>query len=269
MIKLDAASRIVTSVNSRMQNTLAAPPRAIIIGAGPAGLTAAYELTRDNCVECEILEASDTVGGIARTANYKNYLFDMGGHRFFTKVSLVENLWEEILGNDLITRPRMSRIYYRRRFFNYPLEPLNALRGLGILEAIRCATSYAKSRLFPIRPEDSFEAWVSNRFGERLFEIFFRTYTEKVWGMSCKEIRSDWAAQRIRDLSFVSVVWNALRPRRKQPRDRIIKTLINEFVYPRRGPGMMWERAAEIVNSGPGACCCANRSREFSGRMAR
>lgn len=229
----------------------AAPSRAIIIGAGPAGLTAAYELTRDN-LDCEVLEATDTVGGIARTANYKGYLFDMGGHRFFTKVSLVEKIWQEILGEDLITRPRMSRIYYRRKFFNYPLEPLNALRGLGIFEAVRCAMSYVSGRLFPIRPETNFQAWVSNRFGKRLFEIFFRTYTEKVWGISCKEIRSDWAAQRIRDLSFVSVVWNALRPRRKQPRGKVIKTLIEEFIYPRRGPGMMWEKAAEIVTSRSG-----------------
>ena len=172
----------------------------IIIGAGPAGLTAAYELARRG-VRSISLEADSTVGGIARTANYKGYLFDMGGHRFFTKVSLVERMWRDVLGSDLLTRPRSSRIFYRKRFFNYPLEPANALFGLGVLESTRCVASYVRRTLSPVRPEPDFETWVSNRFGRRLYEIFFRTYTEKVWGMPCKEISAEWAAQRIQNLS--------------------------------------------------------------------
>jgi protoporphyrinogen oxidase len=202
-------------------------------------------------VKCTVLEATDTVGGIARTANYKGYLFDMGGHRFFTKVSAVEALWKEILGPDLIRRPRLSRIYYRGRFFNYPLEPRNALFGLGLVEASRCLLSYLRAQAFPTRPERSFRDWVSNRFGRRLFEIFFRTYTEKVWGLPCDEISAEWAAQRIKDLSLVSVIADALRPRRalRQNQHKVIKTLISEFVYPRRGPGMMWERTRELIEA--------------------
>jgi protoporphyrinogen oxidase len=219
----------------------------VIIGAGPAGLTAAYELAKHGHT-ATVLESDNIVGGIARTASYKGYLFDMGGHRFFTKVSLVEDMWMEVLGPDMLSRPRSSRIYYRKKFFNYPLDPKNALTGLGIFESLHCGLSYMYRRLFPVKPEPDFETWVSNRFGTRLFEIFFRTYTEKVWGMSCKEIRSDWAAQRIKDLSLVSLVLNALRPKQKGPKDKVIKTLINEFLYPRRGPGMMWEKVTDLVS---------------------
>ncbi len=224
-------------------------PSVVIIGAGPAGLTAAYELSKAG-VPSTVLEADNIVGGIARTANYKGYLFDMGGHRFFTKVSMVEKMWHEVLGKDLLTRPRSSRIFYRKKFFSYPLEPGNALSGLGLIEAARCGFSYMRSRAFPTRPEPDLETWVSNRFGRRLYEIFFRTYTEKVWGMSCKEIRADWAAQRIKDLSLSSAILNALRPKKKnQPKDKVIKTLIGEFLYPRKGPGMMWEATQSILEA--------------------
>ena len=216
------------------------------MGAGPAGLTAAYELSRHG-VRSVVLEADDIVGGIARTANYKGYLFDMGGHRFFTKVTLVEQMWQEVLGGDFITRPRSSRIYYRSKFFRYPLEPMNALRGLGLIEAIRCCLSYAKAQLFKLPREDDFESWVSNRFGKRLFRVFFKTYTEKVWGIPCHEIKAEWAAQRIKDLSLFTLVWNAIRPRRRVDKQKVVKTLIHEFQYPRKGPGMMWERTRDIV----------------------
>ncbi len=221
----------------------------VIIGAGPAGLTAAYELTKDS-VPCVVLEADNTVGGLSRTASYKGYHFDIGGHRFFTKVSLVEQMWHEVLGDDFLKRPRLSRIYYKSKFFQYPLEPMNALFGLGIFESLRCGFSYVLARLLPEKPEDNFEAWVSNRFGRRLFQIFFKSYTEKVWGMPCRQIGAEWAAQRIRGLSFLSVVWNALKPKKK-PKDkgRVIKTLINEFEYPRLGPGMMWTKTKSIVES--------------------
>ncbi|HEY1576343.1 MAG TPA: NAD(P)/FAD-dependent oxidoreductase [Terracidiphilus sp.] len=220
----------------------------VIMGAGPAGLTAAYELSK-NGIQTLVLESDNLVGGIARTANYKGYLFDMGGHRFFTKVSLVEEMWKEVLGRDLIKRPRASRIYYRNKFFQYPLEPMNALSGLGVLEAVHCGISYLKAQCFPAKPEDDFETWVSNRFGKRLFQIFFKTYTEKVWGMRCREIKAEWAAQRIKDLSLLTVVWNALKPRAAIPRDKVIRTLIHEFLYPRKGPGMMWERTRDIVEA--------------------
>jgi protoporphyrinogen oxidase len=221
----------------------------VVIGAGPAGLTAAYELSGHG-VPSVILEADGVVGGLSRTAEYKGYLFDIGGHRFFTRVPLVEKMWREVLGDDFIRRPRLSRIYYRNRFFLYPLEPLDALAGLGPVEALRCGISYVKARLSPQRPEDDLETWVSNRFGRRLFEIFFKTYTEKVWGISCKEIRADWAAQRIKGLSLKSLVLNALIPGRKsRGKQNAIKTLIREFDYPRRGPGMMWARTREIVES--------------------
>ncbi|MGH9628212.1 MAG: NAD(P)/FAD-dependent oxidoreductase [Bryobacteraceae bacterium] len=234
---------------SQIHNSTEDHPGVIIIGAGPAGLTAAYELSKKN-LAATVLEADDIVGGIARTANYKGYLFDMGGHRFFTKVSIVEQMWKEILGSDLLSRPRSSRIYYKSKFFNYPLEPKNALFGLGVIEASRCTFSYAAARLFPTKPEESVETWVSNRFGKRLFNIFFKTYTEKVWGMPCKEIRADWAAQRIKDLSLKSAILNALKPKKgNQSKEKVIKTLINEFLYPRRGPGMMWEKTRDIVEA--------------------
>jgi len=217
---------------------------AVIIGAGPAGLTAAYELAL-NGRQSVVLEADHQVGGLSKTMSHRGYLFDIGGHRFFTKVGVVERMWRDVLGPDLMTRPRMSRIYYRNRFFDYPLRPLNALAGLGMMETMRCAASYASSRLFPRQPEADFESWVSNRFGTRLFDIFFRTYTEKVWGMKCHEISADWAVQRIQSLTLGKVIANTLlggRASGGRP-----KTLIEQFLYPRRGPGQMWSRTADIV----------------------
>jgi protoporphyrinogen oxidase len=220
----------------------------VIIGAGPAGLTAAYELSRHG-VNSIVLEQDNIVGGLARTSEYKGYLFDIGGHRFFTKVSLVEKMWREVLGADFITRPRLSRIYYQSKFFSYPLEPMNAFWGLGPVESVLCGMSYASAKLFPQRPEDNFETWVSNRFGKRLFNTFFKTYTEKVWGISCKEIRAEWAAQRIRGLSLTSVILNALKPARNGDKQGVIKTLIHEFEYPRKGPGMMWTKTRDLIEA--------------------
>ncbi len=218
----------------------------IVLGAGPAGLTAAYELSKAG-VESIVLERDDVVGGIARTVEYKGYRFDIGGHRFFTKVKPVEDLWHELLGDDMLTRPRLSRIFYKGVFFSYPLRPLNALMGLGLFETVRCVLSYCKARLAPARPEDNFTTWVSNRFGQRLFEIFFKTYTEKVWGIPCDEIQAEWAAQRIKGLSLVTAVKNALFGERASKRGEVIKTLIDEFEYPRLGPGQMWETARDRI----------------------
>jgi protoporphyrinogen oxidase len=220
----------------------------VIIGAGPAGLTAAYELSKAG-VASTILEEDSVVGGLARTVNYKGYRFDIGGHRFFTKVSLVEQLWREVLGPDLIHRTRLSRIYYRGKFYYYPLRAFNALFNLGLWETLLCTASFARAKLFPRRPEPDFATWVSNRFGRRLFETFFKTYTEKVWGIPCTEIRAEWAAQRIKGLSLLSAVKNALFGELGKSKEEIIKTLIDEFDYPRHGPGMMWTRTQELVEA--------------------
>jgi protoporphyrinogen oxidase len=228
------------------------PGRVGIIGAGPAGLTAGYVLSKHG-VPVVVLEADpEYVGGIARTARYKGFHFDIGGHRFFSKSQEIEDLWTELLPDDMLTRPRSSRIYYKGQFFTYPLRAVEALRKLGIVESVRCVLSYAKARLAPVRNPRSFEDWVSNQFGRRLFEIFFKTYTEKVWGMSCREISADWAAQRIKGLSLASAVMNALLPRRPaKDRGDVVKTLIDTFRYPRRGPGMIWEACeAKIRESG-------------------
>ena len=221
-------------------------PSVVILGAGPAGLTAAYELAKAG-VKSTVLEGDNTVGGLARTAVYKGYRFDIGGHRFFTKVTPVEELWIEILGDDLLTRPRLSRIYYNGKFFSYPLKPFNALFGLGIFETTRCVASYGWARLFPQRPEEDFATWVSNRFGKRLFEVFFKTYTEKVWGIPCSQIQAEWAAQRIKGLSLTTALKNALIGDRSASKQDAVKTLINQFLYPRHGPGMMWEKARKLV----------------------
>ena len=223
-------------------------PDIVIIGAGPAGLTAAYELSKAG-VPATILEQDNVVGGLARTVNYKGYRFDIGGHRFFTKVSLVEQMWREVLGDDLIRRSRLSRIYYRGKFFYYPLRAFNALFNLGIWETLRCMGSYGRARLFPRRPEDDFATWVTNRFGRRLFEIFFKTYTEKVWGIPCTEIQAEWAAQRIKGLSLLSAIKNALFGELGKSKEEVIKTLIDEFDYPRHGPGMMWTRTQQLVEA--------------------
>ena len=211
----------------------------VVIGAGPAGLTAAYELARRK-VAVTVLEQDQQVGGIARTVNYRGYRFDIGGHRFFTKVAVVARLWRQLLGEDFLTRPRLSRIVYRKRFYDYPLKPFNALRNLGLVNTAAILFSYLRVRLFPVRPEVSFADWVTNRFGRRLYEIFFRTYTEKVWGVPCSSIGVQWAVQRIRGLSLRTALMDALTPARFRKRGAI-KTLISEFWYPRLGPGMMWD----------------------------
>lgn len=191
-----------------------------------------------------MLESDRVVGGISRTVNHRGFRFDIGGHRFFSKVTLINELWKEILDEEFLERPRMSRIYYRGKYFDYPLKALNALSGLGPIEAARCMLSYAWARLKPGRAAESFEDWVASRFGNRLYRIFFKTYTEKVWGIPCSEISADWAAQRIKNLSLSEAVKNALLPRRgpaKSADGHVITTLIDTFHYPRLGPGQMWE----------------------------
>ncbi len=221
------------------------PKHVVVVGAGPAGLTAAYEAVRLG-IPAVVLEKSGDVGGLARTAVFQGFHFDMGGHRFFTKSARVEKMWRDVLGSELLRRPRLSRIYYRGRFFQYPLRAWNALAGLGIWQAIAIAASYLRWQIFPYPKEDTFEQWVTNRFGRRLFRTFFETYTEKVWGVPCSELKAEWAAQRIKDLSLKTAVMNMFLRR-----GTTIKTLIEEFDYPRLGPGMMWQAVRdEIVRAG-------------------
>jgi protoporphyrinogen oxidase len=228
-----------------------------VIGAGPAGLTAAYCLSKEARSVLVIERDPAYVGGISRTVDYKGFLFDIGGHRFFSKAKEVVTLWQEILPDDFITRPRLSRIYYNGKFFSYPLKAFEALLKLGIFTSAACMMSYAYTKVFPVAPARTFHEWVRNQFGERLFQIFFKTYTEKVWGMSCDEISADWAAQRIKGLDLTTAVLDglkrSLRFGRKASRDdtsgETAKTLIESFQYPRKGPGMMWDAAARKIKA--------------------
>jgi protoporphyrinogen oxidase len=227
-----------------------------VIGAGPAGLTAAYCLTKEARSVLVIERDPVYVGGISRTVDYKGFLFDIGGHRFFSKSKEVVALWQEILPDDFIARPRLSRIYYNGKFFSYPLKAFEALIKLGVFTSATCMLSYAYAKAFPVAPARTFHQWVRNQFGERLFQIFFKTYTEKVWGMSCDEISADWAAQRIKGLDLTTAVMNALTrslgPHRKagtKAGGDTVKTLIESFQYPRKGPGMMWEAAARKITA--------------------
>lgn len=224
----------------------------VIAGGGPAGLTAAYELTKHGHSSVVLESDPNLVGGISRTDQYKGYRFDIGGHRFFSKSAEVNAIWREILGDQFVTRSRLSRIYYNRKFFHYPLKPVDALMKLGPWRATLILASYLKATLKPIKPERSFEDWVVNRFGRLLFEIFFKTYTEKVWGMPTNEITAEWAAQRIKGLSLVRAVTNALFGSRKS-NGEVIKTLIESFQYPRLGPGQMWECARDKIREQGGA----------------
>ncbi|HLK87448.1 MAG TPA: NAD(P)/FAD-dependent oxidoreductase [Candidatus Binataceae bacterium] len=217
----------------------------VIIGAGPAGLSAAHELCAARRPVVIVEQDPEHVGGIARTVSYKGFRFDIGGHRFFSKNPEIEKLWSEILGERMLERARLSRIYYRGRFFKYPLETRDALRQLGMFQAAACMLSYLAARLRPQHEMRSFEDWVVNAFGRRLYETFFKSYTEKVWGIPCNQISADWAAQRIKDLSMRVLIKRALGLGRSK--GQVIKTLIDRFRYPLHGPGEMWEELARTV----------------------
>lgn len=223
----------------------------VIIGGGPAGLTAAYTLCRAS-VAAVVLEKDDILGGLSRTVNYQGYHFDIGGHRFFTKVKSVEEVWREVLDDgDFLRRRRLSRIYYNKKFIHYPLRFSSTLVQIGVRNGVQVVLSYLWARLFPESHVASFEQWVTNQFGKRFYQLFFKTYTEKIWGIPCKELSAEWAAQRIKGLSLSAAFKNLFLKRRGKGKEPVIKTLIEEFDYPRRGPGMMWEAmAGRIIESG-------------------
>jgi protoporphyrinogen oxidase len=212
-----------------------------VLGGGPAGLTAAYVLALRGR-KGVVFEADGSVGGIAKTVEFDGYRFDLGGHRFFTKLKPIERLWESMLGDDFLTRPRLSRIYYQGKFIAYPLQARDVIKRLGLVESVLCALSYIWNRFRPRRDALSFEDWVTTRFGRRLYETFFRSYTEKVWGISGKEIKAEWAAQRIKNFSLGKAVLAMLGLRRSH-----VTTLIEEFRYPRLGPGQMWDEFCRRV----------------------
>ncbi len=219
----------------------------VVLGGGPAGLTAGYLVSKRG-KPVVVLEATDQVGGLARTEVRDGYRFDLGGHRFFTKAKEVDDLWHEIMKEEFLKRPRQSRIYWRRRFLEYPLQGMDVIRKLGPIELARCLLSYLWAAIKPKGREDTFEEWVSNRFGRRLYGHFFKSYSEKVWGVPATEIRAEWAAQRIKNLSFFSAAKSAFVGNRGNK----ITSLINEFNYPRFGPGQMWEQMTEDIRANDG-----------------
>ncbi len=226
----------------------AGAPHVVVLGAGPAGLSAAHELTRHGLPVTLLEKDPVQVGGLARTVEFQGCRFDVGPHRFFSKSAEIESLWTEVLGDEMRPVERMTRILYSGRYFAYPLRVANAFLNLGPIETVHCLVSYARARLWPVNPALTFEDWVCNQFGRRLFEIFFKTYTEKVWGISTSELSADWAAQRIKGLNMLEVIRNAVLPAALRGVDRaVVKTLIDNFRYPRLGAGQMWETMAARV----------------------
>jgi protoporphyrinogen oxidase len=219
--------------------------KVFVIGAGPAGLTAGTELLKSKKYTLSIVEKDSTIGGLAKTTEYKDCKFDIGPHHFITDSPWVEKWWKNFMKTDFIFHKRFTRIYYKKHFFHYPLKPLNVIKGLSIFECIHSVLSYLRKRLFPIKNVKTFEDWVSNQFGYRLYNIFFKTYTEKVWGTKCTKISSDWAMQRIKGFSLSKAIFYAFFGKwftKNTPR-----TLLNTFYYPSKGSSSLWEKAAQKI----------------------
>lgn len=220
---------------------------AVIVGAGPAGLAAGYEMARHRA-RVTVLERLPQLGGLSRTVQHDGCRFDMGPHRFFTRNEEVNQLFQDVVADDTVQVPRLTRIFYNNQYFNYPLTPLNALFGVGVGASIGILSSYLTTRLqrqFHPREPENFEEWVTDQFGARLFQTFFKTYTEKVWGIPCTQIGADWAGQRIKGLSLAAAVWNAL----SHSKSKKIKTLIDEFRFPRLGAGQFYEKMAALIEA--------------------
>lgn len=242
---------------------MAADADVLVIGAGPAGLTAAYCLTKETSSVIVIEKDPASVGGISRTVQYKDFLLDIGGHRFSSDAKEVVDLWHEILPDGLVERPQLSRIFYRGKYYSYPLSAFQAFSNLGIFASTGCMLSYAFARLRPIEDPRSFKEWARNQFGKKLFRIFFKTYAEKVWGMSCDEISADWAPQRIKDINLSAATRHAVKHSlRQRARRADAKVPVETFQYPRKGPGMMWDAAAQQIRARGGRILMG---RELSG----
>ena len=235
---------------------------AIIIGAGPAGLTASYELLKNTNIKPIILEATCDIGGISKTINYKGNRIDIGGHRFFSKSDRIMKWWQNILPqgvdpekNDkvMLVRNRLSRILYLRKFFDYPISlSFKTLSNLGIVRTIKIVFSYIKIIIFPIKHEKSLEDFFINRFGVELYKTFFKDYTKKVWGVSCSQIESDWGAQRIKGISISKIIIHAVKSFFGKKDESINQkgtetSLIGKFLYPKYGPGQLWEEVANKI----------------------
>ncbi len=219
----------------------------LIIGAGPAGITAGVELLKSQQFDVTVLERDSVVGGLAKTTDYKGCKYDIGPHHFITEDPAIEEWWKDLMKDDFIKHKRFTRIYYNDHFFHYPLEPTNVIKGLSLIECARSILSYTYYRLFPIKNPKTFEDWVTNKFGYRLFSIFFKTYTEKVWGIKCNKISSDWSAQRIKGFSLSKAIFYAFFG--KWFKKNAPRTINNEFYYPSLGSGTLWNKAAQQISN--------------------
>jgi protoporphyrinogen oxidase len=222
-----------------------------IIGAGPAGITSAFELSKAG-FDVTVYEASESVGGLSKTIELWDQKVDLGPHRFFSNDTKVNQLWLEVVGKDYRMVDRLTRIYYKKKFYYYPLKPFDALFKLGIWQAFLCVLSYFKEKIKPTKQDGSFESWVTSRFGSRLYLIFFKTYSEKLWGIPCSELDADFAAQRIKKLSLFEAIKNALFAGKKNKH----KTLVDQFAYPIGGTGMVYERMKTLIEKNGGKVWC-------------
>lgn len=226
--------------------------RIAVIGAGPAGMTAAYEISKqlgERVSSLEVFEKSDRVGGLSRSIDLWEQRVDLGPHRFFSHDTNINALWLEVVKDRYDIVDRQTRIYYKKRYFDYPIRAYNALIGLGIFEAARCLASYVAERMFPTRDTSTFEGWVTSRFGKRLYTIFFKTYSEKLWGIPCTELDSDFASQRIKKLSLFEAIKNALF----QGKGNKHATLVEQFAYPIGGTGSVYESMQAAIGARGGS----------------